>query len=347
MQARWKHRPPGSNWGDFGADDNKGRLNWLTPQKVLQGVSEVREGIAFSLSLPLDVPRGGGLNARRRPPSIMPALLHGKPYFGYRADEQVALATDVVCDDSFCMHSQFSTQWDALSHVGGLFDADGDGHAEAVFYNGYRMGEHVRVPEDGAGGAHALGIEHMAGTGVQGRGVMIDLRHHYGDARRKVGYVDLMAVLRADKITVERGDIICLHTGFADLLLNADALAHTTAEDAAACAAVLHASCCVLDSTDAQLLNWIDESGIAALAADNHAVEERPQHPGPRDSPGALMPLHELCLFKLGIHLGELWHLTPLAHWLRARQRHGFLLTAPPLHLRGLVGSPVNPVATV
>jgi kynurenine formamidase len=345
MKPRWTHRPPGSNWGEFGDHDQKGRLNWLTPQKVLEGVQEVREGLVFSLSLPLDVPRGGGLNARRRPPSVMPALLHGKPYFGYRADEQVANATDIVCDDAFCMHSQFSTQWDALSHVGGLFDADGDGHAEPVFYNGFRMGEHVRVPEAGAntGGAYALGIEHMACTGVQGRGVLIDLRHHYGDARRKVGYADLMDVMRADDVVVERGDIVCLHTGFADLLLSADAAKSAGAADAAN----LSSTCCVLDSADEQLLNWIDLSGIAALAADNHAVEERPQQPGPKARSGPLMPLHELCLFKLGIHLGELWHLTPLAQWLRAHRRSRFLLTAPPLHLRGLVGSPVNPVATV
>ena len=50
---------------------------------------------------------------------------------------------------------------------------------------------------------------------------------------------------------------------------------------------------------------------------------------------------------KLGIHLGELWHLTPLAHWLRAYKRSRFLLTAPPLRLPGAVGSPANPVATV
>ncbi|RQR52241.1 cyclase family protein, partial [Burkholderia sp. Bp9125] len=37
----------------------------------------------------------------------------------------------------------------------------------------------------------------------------------------------------------------------------------------------------------------------------------------------------------------------PLADWLHAHRRNRFLLTAPPLHLRGLVGSPVNPVATV
>ncbi|MGU7775481.1 cyclase family protein [Burkholderia sp. MR1-5-21] len=344
MKPRWIHRPPGSNWGDFGADDQKGRLNWITPQKTLEGVREVREGRVFSLSLPLDVPRGGGLNARRRPPAIMPALLHDRPYFGYRADEQVERATDVVCDDAFCVHSQFSTQWDALSHVGGLFDADGDGEAEAVFYNGYRMGEHVRVPEAGAqvGGAHALGIEHMALCGVQGRGVMIDLRHHFGDARRKVGYADLMSVMAADGVVVERGDIVCLHTGFADLLLDADADAVAPASGTD-----VHRACCVLDGADPQLLEWIDVSGLAALVADNHAVEERPQQPGPRAARGPLMPLHELCLFKLGIHLGELWHLTPLARWLRAHARNRFLLTAPPLHLRGLVGSPVNPVATV
>ncbi|MBX4145731.1 cyclase family protein, partial [Ralstonia pickettii] len=166
---------------------------------VRQGAAEVREGLSFSLSLPLDVPRGGGLNARRRPPAIMPALLGDKPYFGYRADEQVANATDVVCDDSFCMHSQFSTQWDALSHVGSLFDPAGDGERARVFYNGYRMDEHIQVPEAGAprGGARALGIEVMAQTGVQGRGVLVDLRRHFGDERRKIGYAEWMAVLRA------------------------------------------------------------------------------------------------------------------------------------------------------
>ncbi|WP_116141725.1 cyclase family protein [Trinickia diaoshuihuensis] len=336
MNPRWIRRPPGSNWGDFGADDQKGRLNWLTPEHVRQAVAEVREGLVFSLSLPLDVPRGGGLNARRRPPAVWPASLEGKPYFGYRADERVRGATDVVCDDAFCMHSQFSTQWDALSHVGSLFDADGDGHAERVFYNGYRMDEHVRVPEDGAaaGGAQALGIEVMAQTGVQGRGVMVDLRRRFGDERRKIGYDDWMRTLDADGVQVERGDIVCIHTGFADRLLTSEAPSASNI-------------CCVLDGDDDRLLRWIDESGLAALAADNHAVEERPQQVADRTRPGPIMPLHELCLFKLGIHLGELWHLTPLAAWLARHERSRFLLTAPPLYLRGLVGSPVNPIATV
>ena len=41
---------------------------------------------------------------------------------------------------------QYSTQWDSLAHVGQLFDADGDGKPEIVFYNGYRAGEHIVGP---------------------------------------------------------------------------------------------------------------------------------------------------------------------------------------------------------
>ena len=40
---RWKRRPAGSTWGDWGPDDQLGRLNLLTPDKVLKGVAEVTE----------------------------------------------------------------------------------------------------------------------------------------------------------------------------------------------------------------------------------------------------------------------------------------------------------------
>ncbi|CAJ7777676.1 cyclase family protein [Burkholderia pseudomallei] len=39
MERRWKRRPAGANWGEFGDDDQKGRLNWLTERKVLEGRS--------------------------------------------------------------------------------------------------------------------------------------------------------------------------------------------------------------------------------------------------------------------------------------------------------------------
>ncbi len=71
MTPRWKHAPPGSHWGEFGPDDRLGRMNLVTPAKVRQGMAEVREGLTFCLSLPLDVPGGMALNARRMPPGSM------------------------------------------------------------------------------------------------------------------------------------------------------------------------------------------------------------------------------------------------------------------------------------
>ena len=348
-QTRWKQRPPGSNWGDFGPDDQCGRINLLTPEKVRQGVAEVREGLTFCLSLPLDYPGGNVLNPRRHPPVLRPTLRNGRPNMNYRLFTDNALQTDVISDDLAVLHLQYSTQWDSLAHVGQLFDANDDGLPEAVYYNGFRAGEDVVGPEDASDAgvpplgdtrstskAHALGIENMAERCVQGRGVMIDLHAHVGAGRVAVGYDTLMRVLDADRITVETGDMVCLHTGFAQVILD------MRGQPAAA---VLDQTGAVLDGRDDKLLQWITDSGLAALIADNYAVEAHPatRHVGCC----AALPLHEHCLFKLGIHLGEIWHLTPLANWLRSRGRSRFLLTAPPLRLPGAVGSPATPVATV
>ena len=72
MTKRWQQRPDGSTWGDWGDDDELGRINLLTPEKVLQGVAEVQAGITFCLSLPLDYPGGTVLNQRRHPPRLAP-----------------------------------------------------------------------------------------------------------------------------------------------------------------------------------------------------------------------------------------------------------------------------------
>lgn len=78
MPQRWKHAPPDSNWGEFGPDDQRGRMNLVDRAKVLQGIAEVREGLTFCLSLPLDVPGGMALNPRRLPPQRYATLRDGK-----------------------------------------------------------------------------------------------------------------------------------------------------------------------------------------------------------------------------------------------------------------------------
>jgi hypothetical protein len=323
-------------------------MNYVTREKVLQGMAEVKEGRTFCLSLPLDYPGGAVLNPRRNPPRLAATQRDGKQFFARPLDEFNANMTDVICDDQVLMALQYSTQWDSFAHVGGRFDADGDGKAELVFYNGFRAGEDI-VPasqktSEGwerfeGSEARALGIQLMAEHGAQGRGVMIDLFFHYKRERKAVGYDDLMRILEKDKVVVEKGDMVCLYTGFADLLLEMKKKPDPK---------LVNETCSGLNGRDEKLLQWISDSGLAVLMADNYAVEliaTALTDPLPRKQPW--LPLHEHCLFKNGIHLGEMFYLTELARWLREHRRSRFLLTAPPLRLPGAVGSPSTAIATV
>lgn len=361
---RWRQRPAGSNWGDFGPDDQLGRANLLGPEQVRKGAVEVREGISLCLSLPLDYPGGNVLNPRRHPPVLRPTRRNDVPYVNFPLGHVYAGATDVVSDDQVLLSLQYSTQWDSLAHVGSLFDPEGDGRLRTVYYNGYRGHDHILGPvdhglpargEDGmparyqplccAGQppdesvARALGVENLAVKGMQGRGVLVDLERVYGTEFRDIGYDELMRAMEASGATVEPGDMLLLRTGFAELVLS---MQRQPDEHR------LHHSCAALDGGDEKLLQWITDSGIAALIADNYAVERHPPRRVPTDgSPYPVLPLHEHCLFKLGLPLGELWYLKELADRLHASGRTRFLLTAPPLRLPGAVGSPVTPIATL
>ncbi|GHD58256.1 cyclase [Thalassobaculum fulvum] len=349
MAARWKNRPEGSNWGDFGPDDQRGRLNLLTPERVVAAAREVREGIRFCLSLPLDLPGGRDLNPRRFPPRRFSTERNGLSNYNFPLAEDNPELTDVVSDDAVLLCLQYSSQWDSFAHVGSLFDANGDGIPEIVYYNGWTGLEHLVAaqPRNDAADplmrfegvrAKALGIENMAQAGVQGRGVMIDLHRHLGDERTVVDFATLDRIMKEDGIVVEEGDMVCLHTGFGKMLVER---AGNPDPDA------LHNAYPALDGGDPELQDWIRDSGLAVLVADNYAVEHIPGRDRRNGPKRAMMPLHELCLFKLGIHLGEIWYLTALAEWLHANSRSRFLLTAPPLHLPGVVGSPANAIATV
>lgn len=333
---RWRQRPPQSNWGDFGPDDQLGRLNLITPDVVLRAVREVRLGQSFCLSLPLDLPGGNLLNPRRHPPRLRPTVRDEQPVFNQAIGDAAAGQTDVLCDDAVLLHTQYSTQWDSFAHVGHLFDSSGSGTPQAVYYNGFRAHEDIVGPDDTDArgpGAHRLGIETFAVKAIQSRGVLLDLFRLCGTTRQRVGYDLFMRALEASRTDIMPGDILCLYTGFADQILAMNGKPLPT----------IHSLCAVLDGRDEKLQQWIIDSGICALCADNYSVEDIP----PADTQGERLPLHALCLFKQGIALGELWHFGQLAAVLQREQRASFLLTAPPLRLPGAVGSPVTPVATI
>lgn len=337
MSKRWKMRPNQSTWGDWGENDQLGRLNLITPDKVLQGIEEVKEGKTFCLSLPLDYPGGQVINKVRYPPVLKPVIRNNEPYYNYFWNKLNPNHTDIGSDDVVLLHTQYSTQWDSLAHRGSLFDVMGDGKPVAVYYNGFQVGEDVVMNDDNETKAKALGIENMAFHGVQGRGVLVDLFSNYGEfPRKEVGYDDLMRLMEEQKVEVEKGDILCLWTGLDQMILRMQG--HPDDSITKACA--------VLNGFDPKLIQWIIDSGISAIASDNLAIEAVGKKV-PEGLKGSNLPIHELCLFRLGVHLGELWQLCDLAKWLKSHNRSRFLLTAPPLRLTGAVGSPVTPIATV
>lgn len=335
----WVNRPEGSNWGDFGPDDQLGTLNYITEARRLAAVAEIREGRAFCLSLPLDLPGKVQLNPRRKPPRLAPTCLGETPYINYPLANVDPQLKDVLSDDQVLLSTQYSTQWDSLAHVGALFDADGDGLAERCYYNGFRAD--VDVLGEGEVGDHAsyakrLSVCEMAKSPVQGRGVLIDFTRHFGRERVIVTRAILEEVLAKDGIEIRPGDIVMLRTGYAEALMEMQA--DPDPEH------LQHHVGAALDGTDAALHQWITDSRIAAIAADNYAVEN------PDADPAACclrLPLHHHCLFKLGLPLAELWYLRDLAEALQAAGRHAVFLTAPPLYLPGAIGSPVTPVATI
>ncbi|KAI9010033.1 hypothetical protein DFJ74DRAFT_645862 [Hyaloraphidium curvatum] len=372
--SRWTHRPEGSTWGDWGEDDQIGRLNLLTPAKVLEGAAEVKEGISFCLSLPLDIPKTNWLvHPQRYAPKLSPTVrVDGSPAFCGLSRRIDPLLTSVGCDDRVDIVLQYSTQWDSLAHVGALHDPFGDGNLVPMFYNGFAAGkdiigtidydlatgEPVKGTEREHVGALKLGVENMASKvgshrlsppdgltpslprqPIQGRAVMIDIHAHYGNERKWIGYKELKEIMDKDKVVVEPGDMVCFHTGFAQMILDRDGA--PTKEE-------MENSCAVLDGRDPALRQWVTDSGAVSLIADNFAVEGLPSRPPPDPTkPHHPLPLHEHALFKLGVNLGEFWYLTALAKHLRSKGRSRFFLTAPPLNLPKAVGSPANAVGTV
>lgn len=342
--SRFKQRPEGSNWGDFGPDDELGRLNLLTEKKVLQAAAEIKVGKVFCLSLPLDLPGGNVLNARRHPPLLSATFRDGTPYMNIEASQIQKDAIDVLCDDQVTLCMQYSTQWDGLCHIGAMFDTQNDGQLRKVYYNGFEAGvdihggehasgAHAECCGDGSSFAERLSVAKYAEKGMQGRGVMVDLARHLGAGRTIVDGQTFINLLQAEKIVVEPGDMLVMRTGFAEAILEMGGHPdHAKLEQTGA----------VLDGSDQTLLNWITESGIATICCDNYAVEAYPAK-----STFSILPLHHHCLFKLGVPLAELWYLKELAQWLHDNKRHHFMLTAPPLRLPGAVGSPVTPIATV
>ena len=254
---------------------------------------------------------------------------------------------DVWADDVVTLSLQYSTQWDSLAHVGAEFDADGDGVEEAVYYNGYRAGTDLVGPQRRRRGRRqrppllrppprprAHGVPRRAGP-RRPRRPRPPPRPRLAAASTWPRSQEIMA---ADGVVVEPGDMLLLHTGFATKVLEWD----RDPDPRELFTTVL------LPRRPRRGAARVDRR-LADLGAGGRQLRGRgPARQGPDPSRHSFLPIHHLCLFKLGVPLGELWYLHELAAWLREHDRSRFLLTAPPLRLPGhrrLARS--RPIATV
>jgi kynurenine formamidase len=212
-------------------------------------------------------------------------------------------------EDFLALYTHSGTHWDALGHC---FGDSGDA------YNGFPA----------AGGRNS--VDALAASLV-GRGVLIDVPRHLGLARLQPGFAvtaDLLDECIADQdLEVRSGDIVLLRTGH---LAWFRSLADKRPFEAAGEPGI-----------GGSVVAWLHERGVAALAADNSAIEVRP----PQEPADVPFPIHPLLLRDLGLTLGELWYLEELADACASDGSYEFFLSAAPLAIEGGLGSPINPIA--
>jgi kynurenine formamidase len=217
-------------------------------------------------------------------------------------------------DDHISMPLQSPTHWDGLAHVS----------QDDVMYNGYWAGNVTAY-----GGAGRLGIHHLKDRLV-GRGVLLDVARHLGVDWLAPGYeitsVDLDACAARQGVEVGPGDILLVRTGEMPYFYGLSDKADFWRAGSPGLAL--------------ETVGWIHERRIAALAADNIAVEVVPTRPYEGS-----YPVHARLIRDLGLTIGELWWLEDLGAACADAGRWEFLLVASPLPVTNAAGSPVNPIA--
>jgi kynurenine formamidase len=296
------------SWDLHGPGDQLGTLSRLTGPVVAAAMGTVRTGERIGVSLPLGLP--------------------DPPFFGRQAFKHTVFPMGPFAFDDFVdgFYLQCSSQWDGLRHIGG---PDG-------WYGGWRGSPDAD--------AEPLGIHHWAAGGIIGRGVLIDL----AAARDGTGYDPFTSVaFTPDDLSsalagsgggpLRYGDIVCVRTGWMDkyLALSAD----QRRELAEPMASVTGYEAAGLSGGEA-MARFLWDSGVAAVACDNPAVEVVP---GDR----SVGFLHGRLITGLGMAIGELFDFGPLAAACARSGPYEFLFVSVPLNLAGGVGSPANAVAVL
>ncbi|GAA2019496.1 cyclase family protein [Catenulispora yoronensis] len=295
-----------NNWGRWGAADERGTLNLITPEAVVRAAGLVRTGKRFALGLPLDEdgPQIGLIPGRDNPKRAM--IMVNAQVMGAEHPFRTS-------DDRVEMGLQAGTHWDALAHAS----------YEGRLYNGFDPGGITD-----AGAAHC-GID-KAGP-IVGRGVLLDVPRALGVERlgeASQGHAltpdDLDAAAELARVRIRPGDVVLVRTGAMALLKAGDKSGY----------------CFPTSGPSMRTVPWFHAHDVAAVATDNLAFEV---YPPERDD--AQLPVHLLHLVEMGMLQGQNWDLEALAEDCAQDGVYEFFLSASPEPFTHAAGAPVNPVA--
>ena len=276
---RWKQRPEGSTWGDWGDDDELGRINLLTPEKVLRGH---RRGGGRHHVLPQPAAR---LPRRHRAePAALPAGAGADRGHG-RQRRVFNILTRRELDAA--VHT---TSWgdDRRDPVAAVLDAVGLARprrrrvrrrrrrrAPSRLLQRLPRRRRPRRPErptprgDGCGHALASPTTSASSTWRPRRAGPRRARRPRAPPRPRARKAVELDDAPGDHGGRQRRGGAGRHAAAPHRLRQRG----PRVEQGARPGETLHRSCTVLDARDESLLEWIADSQISALVADNYAVE--------------------------------------------------------------------------
>jgi kynurenine formamidase len=300
------------NWGKWGPDDERGTLNYITPQHIVKAAGLVKRGAVFSLAIPFNA-KGPQINQPRRFNPIHQMMITGPDC----TTGAIKFPGGVgFSDDMVIMPLQCGTQWDALSHC----------FEDGRMYNGYDAND------VSSRGAKRNGIDKIAQSpgGIVARGVLLDMPRVKGLEWLEPGYAitadDLDAALVSHQVGVGTGDALLVRTGHMTLCRARGGWGDYAGGDA--------------PGLSFHTAEWVHRREIAALATDTWGMEVRPN-----EIPDSFQPLHQVFIPNMGMTIGEIFFLDDLADDCAHDGVYEFLFIAPPLPITGAVGSPINPLA--
>jgi len=182
-----------SKWG---AADEIGSANLVTPERVLAAAALITQGksqplgIVIDSSTPAFAPRGVSLQI------VQPNQQGGRRLseFGYDG---------VYNDDVAHLWFGVGSQIDGLGHLG----------EDGMYYNCNDEKDFAALT-----GLTKLGVHNV--PPLIGRGVVIDMARHFGQtflpAGRGFGTDDVKAAAAAQGVEIRQGDIVLFHTGWTD-----------------------------------------------------------------------------------------------------------------------------------